>query len=144
MKRAVISCDERMIRSTATPKIGDLLMLSLTVTVKLQVPVLADGSVAVHVTVVAFEVPVELRVNAVPETGEQLTVTAPPELSEPVGFVHECVCVLDPESVLTMALAGHATVGSGMHKTQTYKRGLSEPNQRQNCLIVPMTYFRYR
>lgn len=56
------------------------LWLSLTVTVKLQVALLFDASVAVQVTVV---VP---RWNVEPDAGTQLT-EAPEQLSEAVGVV---------------------------------------------------------
>ena len=57
--------------------------VSVTVTVKVHVPsgLLADTSLAVHVTVV------EPTGNVEPDAGAQLTVTTPGQLSAPVGVV---------------------------------------------------------
>jgi hypothetical protein len=77
-----------------------------TVTVKVQDPVFAAASVAVHVTVV---VPIG---NDDPDAGTQLTV-APGQLSEAVGTVYVAVAVPDPGGFsVTVMFAGHATVGA--------------------------------
>ena len=59
----------------------DGFVVSLTVTVKVQVPVLPDASVAVQVTVV------EPRPKLDPEGGVHETVVLPAQLSLPVGVV---------------------------------------------------------
>ncbi len=56
--------------------------VSWIVTVNEHVPVFAEASVAVHVTVVTP------TGNADPEAGRQLTVTTPGQLSVPAGVVY--------------------------------------------------------
>ena len=79
-----------------------------TVIVNVHVPVFAEASVAVHVTVVTP------TGNAEPDAGTQLTV-APGQLSEAVGVVY--VTVADPEdggASTTVMFAGHVTVGASL------------------------------
>ena len=86
--------------------------VSLTVTVKVQLPVRLAASVAVQVTVVTPLAKVE------PEAGEQLTV-APEQLSLAVGVVYVTVAEHWPEAVFVVMFAGHVTVGAWLSTTVT-------------------------
>ena len=90
--------------------------LSLTVTVKLQEPVLPEDSVAVQVTVVVPLLKVE------PDAGEQTTVGAGVQLSVAVGGVKVTTAVHTFGSVLFVIFAGQAPiVGAWVSLTVTVK-----------------------
>ena len=88
--------------------------VSLTVTVKVQVPVFAEASVAVHVTVV---VPFG---NVEPEAGTHATV-APGQLSVAAGVVYVTTAEHWFVAVGTVMFAGHVSVGACVSLTVTEK-----------------------
>ena len=79
--------------------------MSLTVTVKVQLPVRLAASVAVQVTVVTPLAKVE------PEIGEQLTV-APGQLSLAAGVVYVTDAEHWPIAVFVVMFPGQLTVGA--------------------------------
>src|SRR5260221_9747297 len=88
-------------------------MLSMTATVKLQLAVLPDASVAVQVTVF---VPLA---NVLPLVGMQLKVT-PEQLSAAVG-VKFTIWLHWPTATLVAILAGQVIVGTSMSRIVTVK-----------------------
>src|SRR4051794_1507518 len=94
--------------------------VSLTVTVNMQLPVLPDASVAVHVTVV---VPFE---NVEPDAGEHVGVPTPGQLSLAVAFVYVTAAVHTFGAVDLVTLAGHVTVGACVSLTVTVNEQVLE------------------
>lgn len=86
--------------------------LSLTVTVKLQVAVLLEASVAVQVTVVTPLWKVE------PDAGEQDAV-APGQLSVGVGVAYVATAEQSPAAVLSVMFAGQVMLGFCVSFTRT-------------------------
>jgi hypothetical protein len=103
--------------------------VSLTVTLKLQVEVLPDASVAVQVTLV---VPCW---NVEPEAGAQAVVT-PAQLSPAVGE-YVTTCEHWPGAELVVMLPGQVIVGAWLSVTVTLK--LHEPTLPEESVTVQLT-----
>ncbi len=104
--------------------------MSVTVTVKEQVAVLPEASVAVQVTVV---VPTGKQS---PDGGVQLTVT-PGQLSVAVA-VKVSTAQHKPGSLVSVMLAGQVTVGGSVSLTVTMKEQLPPPvAEVQVTVVVP-------
>ena len=110
---------------------GQLMLQSVTVTVKAHCTVLFEASVAVQVTVV---VP---TLKQLPDAGTQATV-APEQLSLTVGGVK--LTFIQPEFVLTFMLAGQAlNVGFWLSLTVTVKEqpaGLPAASLTEQVTVV--------
>lgn len=105
--------------------------VSVTVTVKLQLPVFEDASVAVHVTVV---VPTG---NVAPVAGTQVTGPVPGQLSVAAGVEKATTAEHWPAVFGTLTFAGQANVGACVSLTVTVNE--HEPVFEEASLAVQVT-----
>ena len=104
--------------------------VSLTVTVKVHVPVFIAASVAVHVTVV---VPMA---NVEPDAGTHATV-APGQLSAAVGVVKVTTAEHCPAPAGVVMFAGHVSVGACVSLTVIVKEQVGPAVVEQFTVVVP-------